>query len=177
MFYKRLAAMVAVLLACVGLVVAECPAAEMKIGVINVQKVLLTCEAGKKAKEKVDAKMKELQGTFKQDEEALKALQDEIKKKSSAWSEEKKAEKVREYQKNGRELQVKTDDAKFEMKQLQDKEVEPILKMLEKVVEKFGKENKYTAVLESRNGLYFDDSIDVTDTIIKKLNEAMAAAK
>jgi outer membrane protein len=169
--------MVAVLLACVGFVVAECPAAEMKIGVINVQKVLLTCEAGKKAKEKVDLKMKELQGTFKQDEEALKTLQDEIKKKSSAWSEEKKAEKVREYQKNGRELQVKTDDAKFEMKQLQDKEVEPILKALEKVVEKFGKDNKYTAVLESRNGLYFDDSIDITDTIIKKLNEAMAAAK
>lgn len=177
MFYKRLAALVAVLLACVGLVVGECSAAEMKLGVINVQKVLLTCEAGKKAKEKVDAKMKELQGTFKQDEEALKALQDEIKKKSSAWSEEKKAEKVREYQKNGRELQVKTDDAKFEMKQLQDKEVEPILKALEKVVEKFGKDNKYTAVLESRNGLYFDDSIDITDTIIKKLNEAMAAAK
>lgn len=177
MSYNRLAAMVAVLLACVSLVAAECSAAEMKIAVINVQKVLLTCEAGKKAKEKVDAKMKELQGTFKQDEEALKALQDEIKKKSSAWSEEKKAEKVREYQKNGRELQVKTDDAKFEMKQLQDKEVEPILKALEKVVEKFGKEKGYTAVLESRNGLYFDDSIDITDTIIKKLNEAMAAAK
>jgi outer membrane protein len=177
MSYKRLAAMVAVLLACVGLVAAECQAAEMKIAVINVQKVLLTCEAGKKAKDKVDAKMKELQGTFKQDEDALKALQDEIKKKSSAWSEEKKAEKVREYQKNGRELQVKTDDAKFEMKQLQDKEVEPILKALEKVVEKFGKEKGYTAVLESRNGLYFDDSIDITDTVIKKLNEAIAAAK
>jgi outer membrane protein len=169
--------MVAVLLACVGLAVAESPAAEMKIGIINVQKVLLTCEAGKKAKEKVDLKMKELQGTFKQDEEALKALQDEIKKKSSAWSEEKKAEKVREYQKNGRELQVKTDDAKFEMKQLQDQEVEPILKALEKVVEQFGKEKGYTTIVESRNVLYSDASIDITDTIVKKLNEAMAAAK
>jgi len=177
MSYKRLTVAVAVFLACLGLVAGECTAAEMKVGVINVQKVLLTCEAGKAAKEKVDAKMKELQSTFKKEEEALKALQDEIKKKSSAWSEEKKAEKVREYQKNGRELQVKTDDAKFEMKQLQDKEVEPILKTLEKVVEKFGKEKGYTAILESRNGLYFDDSIDVTDTIVKKLNEAMTAAK
>lgn len=177
MSYKRLAALVAVLVACLGLMAGEGMAADMKIGVINVQKVLLTCEAGKTAKEKVDAKMKELQSSFKKEEEALKTLQDEIKKKSSAWSEEKKAEKVREYQKNGRELQVKTDDAKFEMKQLQDKEVEPILKALEKVVEKFGKEKGYTAILESRNGLYFDDSIDVTDTIVKKLNEAMAAAK
>jgi outer membrane protein len=175
MSHKRLAVLVAVLFVFVGLVAGESFAAELKVGVINVQKVLLTCDAGKVAKEKVDAKMKELQETFKKEEEALKALQDEIKKKSSAWSEEKKAEKVREYQKNGRELQVKTDDAKFEMKQLQDKEVEPILKALEKVVEKYGKEKGYSAILEARNGLYFDDSIDITDTIVKKLNESMTA--
>ena len=172
---KRLTVLIAALFVFVGLAITEPQAAELKVGVINVQKVLLTCEAGKVAKVKVDAKMKELQDSFKKEEEALKALQDEIKKKSSAWSEEKKAEKVREYQKNGRELQVKTDDAKFEMKQLQDKEVEPILKTLEKVVEKFGKEKAYSAILEARNGLYFDDSIDITDTIVKKLNEAMAA--
>jgi outer membrane protein len=150
-------------------------AADLKLAVINVQKIIVTCESGKAAKERFDVKMKELQGSFKKEEEALKVLQDEIKKKSSAWSEEKKAEKVREYQKNGRELQAKTDDARFEMKQLQDKELEPILKALEKVVEKYGKEKGYTAILDSKNGVvYFDDAIEVSDTIIKKLNEAMA---
>lgn len=153
-------------------------AADMKIGVINVQKIIVSCDSGKAAKERFDVKMKELQGSFKKEEEDLKALQDEIKKKSSAWSEEKKAEKVREYQKNGRELQAKTEDARFEMKQLQDKELEPILKALEKVVEKFGKEKGYTAILDSKNGVvYFDEAIEVSDAIVKKLNEAMAAAK
>ena len=112
--------------------------------------------------------MKELQGSFKKEEEDLKLMQDEIKKKSSAWSEEKKAEKVREYQKNGRELQAKTEDARFEMKQLQDKELEPILKALEKVVEKYGKEKGYTAILDSKNGVvYFDEAIEVSDAIQK----------
>jgi outer membrane protein len=150
-------------------------AADLKIAVINVQKIIVSCDSGKAAKERFDTKMKELQGSFKKEEEALKVLQDEIKKKSSAWSEEKKAEKMREFQKNGRELQAKTDDARFEMKQLQDKELEPILKALEKVVEKYGKEKGYTAILDSKNGVvYFDDSIEVSDTIVKKLNEAMA---
>lgn len=156
----------------------SCLAAELKIGVINVQKIIVSCEAGKAAKERFDVKMKELQGSFKKEEEDLKLMQDEIKKKSSAWSEEKKAEKVREYQKNGRELQAKTEDARFEMKQLQDKELEPILKALEKVVEKFGKEKGYTVVLDSKNGVvYFDEAIEVSEAIVKKLNEAMAAAK
>lgn len=175
MAYKKfLPAGLVFLLACFA--AHNCFAGEMKIGFINFQKVVFSCESGKAMKERLDSKMKELQGSFKKEEEALKVLQDEIKKKSSAWSEEKKAEKVREYQKNGRELQAKTDDAKFEMKQLQDKELEPILKALEKVVEKFGKEKGYTAILDSRGGvLYFDEAIEISDAIVKKLNEAMVA--
>lgn len=177
MAYKRiLLSGVVLLFACFA--AQNCLAADLKIGVINVQKIIITCEAGKAAKERFDVKMKELQGSFKKEEEDLKVMQDEIKKKSSAWSEEKKAEKVREYQKNGRELQAKTEDARFEMKQLQDKELEPILKALEKVVEKYGKEKGYTVIMDSKNGvIYFDDAIEVSEAIVKKLNEAMAAAK
>ena len=92
-------------------------AAEVKLGVMNVQKIIVGCKAGKAAKERFDVKMKDLQSSFTDEEADLKKLQAEIKKKSSAWSEEKKAEKVREFQKNGRELQAKTEEARFEMKQ------------------------------------------------------------
>ncbi len=177
MAYKKILPVgVFLLLACFA--ASGCFAADLKIGVINVQKIIVSCVSGKAAKERFDVKMKELQGGFKQEEDALKALQEEIKKKSSAWSEEKKAEKVREYQKNGRELQAKTEDARFEMKQLQDKELEPILKALEKVVEKYGKEKGYTAILDSKNGVvYFNETIEISDAIVQKLNEAMAAGK
>ena len=61
------------------------------------------------------------------------------------------------------------------MKQLQDKELEPILKALEKVVDTFGQENGYTAIMDSKGGvIYFDKKIDVSDAIVQKLNEAMA---
>jgi outer membrane protein len=149
--------------------------AEMKFAVMNVQRIIVECEAGTAAKARFDDRMKELQTTFKAEEQELKELQAEIKKKSSAWSEEKKAEKVREFQKSGRELQAKTEDARFEMKQMQDKELEPILKALEKVVKDFGKKNGYTAIFDSKNGvIYFEDSLDVTDKIVKALNAEMA---
>jgi outer membrane protein len=142
---------------------------------MDVQKIIVECEAGKAAKGRFDVKMKELQASFKAEEDALKALQDEIKKKSSAWSEEKKNEKVREFQKSGRELQAKTEDARFEMKNLQDKELEPILKALETVVNSFGKDNGYTVIMDSKNGVvYFDKENDISDAIVKKLNGALA---
>ncbi len=153
----------------------SCFSAALKIGVMNVQKIIVECDAGKAAKGRFDKKMKELQASFKGEEEALKALQAEIKKKSSAWSEEKKAEKVREYQKNGRELQVKTEEARFEMKKMQDQELEPILKALEEIVNTYGKDNSYTAIMDSKNGVvYFDPAVDVSDIIVKKLNGALA---
>jgi outer membrane protein len=149
--------------------------ADFKFGVMNVQRIIVSCDAGKQAKVKFEKKMKDLKQKFKGEEESLKKLQDEIKKKSSAWSEEKKAEKVREYQKNGRELQAKTEDARFEMKQMQDKELEPILKSLEKVVAKYGKDNGYTAIMDSKSGIvYFDKTADISDVVIKELNKAMA---
>lgn len=149
-------------------------AAEMKIGVMNVQRIIIQCEAGKAGKTRFEAKMKEVQGKFKNEEESLTALQKEIEKKSSAWSEETKAAKVRDFQKMKRELQAKTEDARFELKQLQDKELEPILKALEGVVVKYGKEKGYVAILDSKNGvIYSDPSIDISDVIVKELNKSM----
>jgi outer membrane protein len=141
---------------------------------MNVQQIIVECDAGKAAKARFDEKMKNLQSKFKAEEEALKVLQDEIKKKSSAWSEEKKAEKVREFQKSGRELQAKTEDARFEMKNMQDKELEPILKALEKVVDKYGADNGYSAILDAKSVIFFDEKIDITKIMIKKLNGAIA---
>lgn len=160
---------------CVCLIAGSGFSADLKLGIMNVQQIIVECDAGKAAKGRFDSKMKELQAKFKGEEEALKALQDEIKKKSSAWSEEKKAEKLREFQKDGRELQAKTEEARFEMKQLQDKELEPILKALEEVVNKYGKDNGYTAIMDGKNGVvYFNPAIDITDTIVKKLNGVLA---
>lgn len=150
-------------------------AAELKIGIMNVQKIIVGCEAGKAAKVRFEKKMKGLQASFKDEEGELKALQEEITKKSSAWSEEKKAEKTREFQKRGREFQAKNEDARFEMKQLQDKELEPILKALEKIVDKYRVDNGLTLILDSKNGVIsYDEKIDISTNLIKKLNKVLA---
>lgn len=151
-------------------------AADMKIGVMNVQRVLVNSASGKSAKAKFDEKMQELQTKFKAEEEELITMQKDIEKKSSAWSEETKQMKVREFQKKRRELQEKSEDARFELKTLQDKELAPILKALEGVVVDYGKNNGYTMILDSKSGVvYFSEAVDVTDTLVKELDAAMAA--
>lgn len=149
--------------------------AETKIAVMNVQKIITLCDAGKGAKVRFEARMKDLQGKFKGEQDELVSLQNEIEKKSSAWSEDKKTEKSREFQKLRRELQAKNEDANFELKQLQEKELQPILKALEGVVSEYGKKKGYTAIFDIKGGvIYFDKTIDVSDALVKELNAAMA---
>lgn len=150
--------------------------AELKIGVINVQKVLMTSVSGKAAKAKFDEKMIELQQKISVDETELKALQEEIEKKSSAWSEETKQEKIREFQRKQREFKAKSEDARFELKSLQDKELAPIAKALDTVIAKYGEANGFTLMIDSRSGLvYFDSSIDISDKLVIELDAAMPA--
>jgi len=163
------------LLAAICAVGADQALAETKVAVMNVQRIITQCDAGKQAKVRFEARMKDLQGKFKGEQDELVALQQEIEKKSSAWSEEKKTEKARDLQKLRRELQTKTEDANFELKQLQETELQPILKALEGVVTEYGKKKGYTAIFDIKGGvIYFDKAIDITDDLVKELNAAMA---
>jgi outer membrane protein len=148
-------------------------AADTKVAVINIQKVLIESEAGKKAKAKVEKKMEELKSVFKKDEDALIALQKEIEKKSSAWSEEKRKEKAREFQKKRLSLGEKQEDANLEMKQLQEKNLTPIMKKLETIVTEVAKAKGYTVVLPRNGVLYFDKAFDITADTTKALNAKM----
>lgn len=151
-------------------------AADLKVGVMNPDKVLGMSKAGKKAKVKFEARLKDLQKKFKKEQDQVVSLQKEIEKKSSAWSESKKSEKVRDLQKLRRELQTKTEDANFELKQLQEEELQPILKTLEGVVNEFAKKNGYSIILNANpkgSVIYFDGTVDISDELIKALDKAI----
>lgn len=146
----------------------------LKIGVMNVQKVLIQSQAGVKARVLFEDKKSELETKFAAEGKAIQELQEEIEKKSSVWSKEKKEEKVLEFNKMRRDLQTKSEDGRNEMKRLQDKELEPILKALETVVDEFGEKNGYSVILDSKNGvIFYDKAFDVSDALIEELNKVI----
>lgn len=146
-------------------------AADTRIVVLDMQKALSNSEVGKKAQQEMEKKVKELQDKFKKDEDELVALQQEIEKKSSVWSEEKKQDKAIEFQKKRRDLRVKQDDANLELKKLQEQQLNPILKEMETIVEKVAKEKGYKIILPKAAVVYTDESVEITDEVTKSLNE------
>lgn len=141
-----------------------------RVAVINMQKVLRNCEAGRKAMRSLNSKFDALQAKLKRKQEQLKAFKADLEKKAPLLSEEARLEKEREYKRMLREFKGLSDDAQFEMRQLEAKVMEPILKDLETVVNRIGKERGYTIILEKNMpGLYYaSPSVDITEEVIKE---------
>jgi len=149
-----------------------------KMGVMNIQKVLLESVAGKKAADILKKRDGELKTQFMAEETVIKALQQEIEKKQTAWSKDKRDEKTREFQLKVRELQSKGKDAQLELRQLQAKELEPIMTMLQTVVKGYGTKHGFTVILDSTASgqssvLFADPSIDIAKDIASELDKRL----
>ena len=139
------------------------------IAIIDMQKVVRSCKAGKKAVKELNKKFESLKKQLQARQREIQAFKQDLDKKAPLMSEEARAEKERQLKKMLREFKDKSDDAQFEMRQAEAKRMEPILKKLEKVVNKIGKERHYLLILEKNMpGLYyFAPNIDITQEVIK----------
>lgn len=171
---------VALLLAMAGFTSSQADAAEnsKQIVSVNIQEVLLGSKAGQDVKKVLEEKVGEFQEKFQKEQEEVDALRAEIEKKSSVWSPEVKEEKERDYQKRVREIQLKSEDAQFELQQLEKQVMSPILNELQKVIKDVGEKNGYALILDSRAGiLYFDKALDISEIVKAELDARQKTAK
>jgi len=171
---------VVLLLGTAGIVSTQADAAEnsKQIVTVNIQDVLLGSEAGQEVKKVLEGKVVEFQEKFQNEQGEVDALRTEIEKKSTVWSQEVKEEKERDYQKRVREMQLKSEDAQFELQQLEKQVMSPVLNELQKVIKEVGEKNGYAMIIDSRAGLlYVDESLDISAIVQKELDARQKATK
>jgi outer membrane protein len=171
---------VVLLLGTSGLVSTQAVAADnsKQIVTVNIQDVLLGSEAGQEVKKVLEGKVGEFQDKFQKEQGEVDALRAEIEKKGTVWSQEVKEEKERDYQKRVRDMQLKSEDAQFEMQQLEKQVMSPILNELQKVIKEVGEKNGYAMIIDSRAGLlYVDEALDISEIVKKELDARQKAAK
>ncbi len=98
----------------------------------------------------------------------------ELEEKSAQLSKEEVGKRLDAIEKSEKDLQVRAQTA---ANQLQKNFVEAALSFKEKaiqpVVKELAKEKKFDAILNSANAFYVDDTFDVTEEAIKRVNKKM----
>jgi outer membrane protein len=141
-----------------------------KFGVVDIEKFQEQSKSFQKIKEGLQQKFDSLQKKLDEKKGELIEIEDELKKQSMMLSLDAKEDKAKELEKKRRHFKYLAEDFSQEMKQAQLEARQGLAKELEKVVEKIGKKEGYTLIMEKRTiGLvYFNKALDITDQVIKE---------
>ncbi len=156
---------------------APAPAAgPLKIGVINVERLVQESALGKEAFNRVkklnDSKKEEGEKLSKE----LREMEQKLADQGSAMADDKRDALQKSYQEKAIAFKRFQDDANRDLEAAQKKELSELERRVFPVINQVGKEKGYTLILNKfQSGLVFvDDSVDITDEVLKVFNTTVA---
>jgi len=160
-----------------GMLVLSCTVAlaqeRIKIGFIDVQRIIAESQAGKKAKDRFQAQVKKAEGDVQKERQDLERLKNDLDKKGPLLKDEERRNLEADLQKRSVTLQRTLGDYQQDLQRKNNEMMAEILKELEQVVTEVGKADKFTLILERSQILYSDQAIDITNKVIDAYNTRM----
>ncbi len=154
-------------------------AANVKIGYINLQEVIAKSEPGQKAMKELQQKFEGMKKDLDKQKKEIEELQAGLQKQNLVLSQDAKMDKKLEFKRRVRDYQDLLQNYQVRMKQEEQRLSTPILQQLISIIKTYGKKNNYTMLFDSTSSglLYADDTSDLSEEIIKELNQAWKKRK
>ena len=149
-------------------------AAQSRVAVIDVQRVVAESDPGKEAIQKLkvisDAKVQEGQ-TLQQE---MATLQEQFNKQRFTVSEQRLAEMTKELEDKNIAIRRFEDDAKRELEEARRRELGGLEERILPIINQIGQEEGITVIFNKfQSGLvYADEAVDITDDVIRRFNTA-----
>jgi outer membrane protein len=141
-----------------------------KIAVVDIQRLQNQSKAFQKQRAKLKKKFDAMQKKLKDEEEAIRKLEQDFNKQSMMLSLDAKEDKKRELERKKRHFKYLYEDYSQEMKDAEKEATKRVGKDLEKILEKIAAKEGYILIFERRTiGLvYYANAIDITDQVTKE---------
>lgn len=153
-----------------GLLAVSVPAFAQKIAVADSQMALMASDAAKKAVDKLQLELKVQRDRMAQLKTEIEGIEARARRDGAVMSEkdkkdlQKQAEsKVQEYQSLAQVVQKRTQDVQNDL-------LQRMIPEMEKAIEDLQKTNKFEIIIEKKNVIFVDPSVDITKKITEKLN-------
>jgi outer membrane protein len=140
-------------------------AAELKIGVVDSNSVLMNSAEGKRIQESIKRKAEELSRPLGSKRQDLTRQVDEFQKQASLMKEDARRAKSQELEKKMADFEKQAADADKQLAQFRQSEFGPFTKKMEQALEKVSREEKLDLILDKSMVLISNKSLDVTDKL------------
>lgn len=167
-----LRSMLVALAATLTLALPVAASAQIKVGFVDYQRVLLEVEDGKAAKTRLQKWLDDRQKEIDKEQDSLRKEKELLEKQASAMSEETRIQKGTDLQKKIMELAQKWDRYRAEAATKERQEMEPIVSKIDGVIAKIAERDGLAFVFERRDsGLVFAQTqYDLSNEVIRSYN-------
>lgn len=143
------------------------------IGKVDVQKVLVEVNEGKKVRDQLKSEFEKKQKILRSEEDRIKKMKKELDKQTAILNDQARIKKEKELQEEIFKIQQKSMSFQREIQGKENKLKEPILNKIRVIVEKVSKEMKLDVTFESSTApvIYAKEEKDITSQVIKAYNK------
>jgi outer membrane protein len=144
-------------------------AADIKVGIVDLQRALNESKAGKRAKEQFKGEFERLQNSLKSEKDQLDRMKDDLEKKSVVLKDDQRQQMAEEFDRKRRDLRRRLEDSDADLRKKDSELTGAILRRLADVIQEIGARDNYTVILENSASsvLYGSKSVDLTDEVIR----------
>ncbi len=142
--------------------------AELKVGVLDVQRVILTVEEGKQARQKLEKLVRDKEEEFKKQREQLKKQIQELDSPASLLSKEARMEKEKELEKKKYDLMSAQGQFQEQVKGQEMQATQKIAITASKLSHEIAKKENFDFIFEAGSSglIYAKNPVDITPRVI-----------
>ncbi len=146
--------------------------AQVKIGVVDLQRAINETEDGRQAKRRLTKLFEERQKKLDAAQESLKSQKESIERQQDVLSEEALKKKVEKYQEDLMALQTEYVDYQRELSTKEAELTKKILDKMQAILRRIGQSDGYTLIVEANEGgiVWVPANLDLTDVLIQRYN-------
>lgn len=154
-------------------------AASFKVGVVDMKKIVENSEPGQEAMQDLSSEFEEMKKELDKKQAQIQDMREELQKQNLVLSQEAKQDKEFEFKREVRDFQDLYKNYQRKMQRREQNVSGPIIEQLAEVIKDYGEKNNYTMIIDQRNSgmVFVDDSIDITDKIMVRLNQVWRKTK
>ena len=143
-------------------------AQELKIGFVNLDRVLRDAAPAKTAQAKLESEFGRREKELVDSEARLKAASDRFEKDAPTLAEAERTRRQRDLIEQDRELQRKRREFQEDLNQRKNEELSSVLDRANRVVRQIFDQEKYDLIVQE--AVFASPRVDITDKVIKALN-------
>lgn len=155
----------------------ELIAGEIKIGVINTEKILRESKPAVMAQKKIEQEFQARDAQVKQLSAKAKTLQQELEKNTDTIAEAQRRFKERELAILSRQYNRAQQQMREDLSLRQNEEYGLILERINQVIKQLAEKQAYDLILQLQDSVYRSPRIDITDQVIKILDDQVLNAE